>query len=197
MPNCEWWSADGCLSYGGSAHDDHYGFSMFVQEGYENQVQQIQIASQSSEFCHSSFYYFFSMCSQNFCWMLVELFVPELGEATLGWIMHAWKMQICWLIFGKYLHMHAHSRQSFSTPQWDTADTEIQVLSFENPELTDLPLKPGEGHSLYRAMQLLLLPGVSVCVCVCTCMCVHAYVYVCVHAHMYALSLWQTGFCAL
>lgn len=134
------------------------------------------------EFCHSSFYYFFSMCSQNFCWMLVELFVPELGEATLGWIMHAWKLQICWLIFGKYLHMHTHSRQSFSTPQWDTADTEIQVPSFENPQLTDLlPLKPGEGHSLYRAMQLLLLPGVSVCVhmhvraCVrlCVCACAH------------------------
>ena len=76
--------------------------------------------------------------------------------------------------------MHTHSRQSFSTPQWDTADTEIQVPSVANPEVTDLlPLKPGEGHSLYRAMQLLLLPGVCVCVCVYTCVCVCVRVYVC------------------
>ena len=37
------------LSYGDSAHDDCYGFSIFVLEGYENQVQQIQIASHSLE----------------------------------------------------------------------------------------------------------------------------------------------------
>ena len=42
-----------CLSYGDSAHDDHYDFSICVLEGYENQVQQVQIASQSYEFCHS------------------------------------------------------------------------------------------------------------------------------------------------
>ena len=181
MPNWEWWSADGYVCLMVILHMMTIMTSPYVfWKGMKIKFSKYRLHLKVMNFVIPNFTLFFSMCSLKIsaeCWW--SFLYQNLVKPLLGCIVHAWKMQICSSIFGRCLHMHTHSRQSFSTPHWDTADTEIQVPSVANPEVTDLlPLKPGEGHSLYRAMQLLLLPGV--CVCVHACVCVYTCVCVCV-----------------